>query len=262
MKQFCFLLMLVLLLSGCGGTTRSLPTTATTSSPAPTSTATPGQAQGFYSGTYSYGTPFYAVVLPDDAFYLIDGHVAADGSMDRVWRLLTGQGTSSNGKYVAALQATLYDTHFSIGLDATYVIGTSMSGSLAANTGATSTFTATAVPAAQLNFNTPANLSNIAGDWTGIFLSDMLDGTPDSATVSISLTGQITPVGSPCSYSGIIAPDANKNFFNVTITFGPAPCNLPNQTVSGIAMEMLLSNGTNRQLLVIIKNAAVGFAGR
>jgi hypothetical protein len=87
----------------------------------------------------------------------------------------------------------------------------------------------------------------------------MLTGEPATGTVMISSMGEITLAGLGC-YSGMVTPDANKNFFNVTIKVGPAPCNRANQTISGVAVEMLLPNGATRQLLIVMRQSPLGFA--
>lgn len=93
------------------------------------------------------------------------------------------------------------------------------------------------------------------------YFQEMLSGKPAPGEITIIAAGQIMPVGPGCSYSGTITPDAEKNFFNVSITFGSAPCNPANQTISGVALEMLLPDGVTRQLLIIGKQSTFGFAG-
>ena len=221
---------------------------------------TPGEAKGVYAGTYSWPQSLYAIVLPDDMFYSIEGTIAADGSVTHAFRSLTGQGRSDNGKYTAALTGFLVDYTFGIALGATYVPGTSLTGSLPPYT-----FSAMALPVSQFDFNTPASLAHITGSWTGNFLEDMLTGEPATGTIEIGSIGEIksiTSVPTGCSYSGAVTPDAKYNFFKVTITFGPAPCLLPNQTLSGVAIEMLLANGATRQLLLVMNAEAMGFAAQ
>lgn len=46
-----------------------------------------------------------------------------------------------------------------------------------------------------------------------------------------------------------------KNVFDIGASFGPAPCVLANQTVTGNAVEYLLSNG-QRQLIAAVINPA------
>jgi hypothetical protein len=60
----------------------------------------------------------------------------------------------------------------------------------------------------------------------------------------------VSGASSGCSFSGTISPDSsNKNFFDVSLTFGASPCLFPNQTATGVGVEYLLSNGVTHQLL-------------
>ena len=53
-----------------------------------------------------------------------------------------------------------------------------------------------------------------------------------------------------CSFTGTITPDgSNKNFFDVSLTFGVSPCLMPNQKATGIAVNYLLSDGMTNQFL-------------
>lgn len=210
----------------------------------------PGEAQGVYAGTYSYGSAFYAIILPNDTFYSIEGSVADDGAMNHVYRLGWAEGMSVVGKYSATVQYSLMDGGFTSFFQATYVPATSLAGSIS-----NATFTATAVPPARLDFSAPADLSHITGSWTGVFLEDML-GEPVTGTVMIGPAGEIT--SSDC-YSGTVTPDANKNFFRVKITVAQG-CNPANQTFSGVAMEMLQPDGVSRQLLIVTSTGYFGFA--
>ncbi len=228
--------------------------TPSLSASATVTVAITGNAKGLYAST---GLAAYIIVLPDDMFYAIDGPVAADGSMTNVFRLISGQGQSSAGNYTAALTFFLMDYTFSGNVQAAYVPGTSMTGSY---NPPVQQFNAKVVPASQFNFNLPANLSEIAGAWSGLFIGDILLDERSPGAIMISATGQITSPGAGCSYSGTVTPDANKNFFNVTITFGPAPCNPANQTISGVAVDMLLPNGATRQLLIVMRQSTFGFA--
>ena len=214
----------------------------------------PGEANGAYLGTYSFGMAFYAVILPDDMFYSIEGSIGADDHvMTNVYRLGSGQGTSLNGNYTADLTFVLADDPFNSILRAQYVPATSLAGSIS-----NAAFTATALPTAQLDFNIAADLSHITGSWSGTFIEDMLTGEPATGTLAISSTGEIT--SSEC-FTGTVTPDPNKNFFHVTITIGDG-CNTTKQTRSGVAVEMLLPDGVTRQLLIVMKQSSLGFAAR
>src|SRR6266403_118851 len=190
-----------------------------------------GQAQGVYSGTTTSGYTFSTIVLPTDKFYAIYGTVS--GNTLLLTGLVTGQGTSGNGTYTASVT------------DFTHT-GAISSGNLT-ESGNAITFTGTAEPASSFTYNTSASLSAITGTWTGTLLDGM------STTGTINSNGSVSGSSSGCSFSGTVAPNSsNKNFFDVSLTFGPSPCSLPNQTATGIAVEYLLSDGVTHQLLVAV----------
>jgi len=181
-------------------------------------------------------------VLPNDKFYGIYGTVS--GNVLLLYGMVTGQGASSSGTYTATLTDFLYTgVVYTDSLTAAYVPNSSVNGTIAEN-GTQITFTGTTLPASSFNYDTPASLSAISGTWTGT----LLNGAP--TTVTISASGSVSGASQGCSFSGTVAPDSsNKNFFDVSLTFGGNPCALPNQTASGIGVEYLLSDGVTQQLL-------------
>ncbi len=164
-----------------------------------------------------------------------------------------GQGYSNNGTYTA--NVTDYVPSYytrgvsSITVAASYVTGLSLNGTYYSG----GTFSGAAIP--NFTFASPAVLSNITGLWSGI-LSDY----GETAAVTVNSNGTFTGVSSlGCPFSGTIAPDAsNTNFFDVSLTFGGIPCQLLNQTVSGIAVDYLLSDNVTRQLVVAATSGNMG----
>ena len=201
-----------------------------------------GQAQGVYSGTSSNGYAFSTIVLPNDKFYAIYGTVAGNALL--LSGLITGQGTSGNGTYTASVSDFFYTGTKNTGsVSATYVAGASLNGSLTESS-ATTTFTGASLPTSSFNYNTPALLSDISGNWSGTLLDGM------STTVAISSNGNVTGSSSGCSFSGTVSPDSsNKNFFDVSLKFAGSPCAAPNQTATGVGVDYLLSNGVTHQLV-------------
>jgi len=204
-----------------------------------------GQAQGVYSGTTSSGFSFSTIVLPNDKFYAIYGTVSGNALL--LSGLVTGQGTSGNATYTASVTDYVNTGAINSGsISATYVAATSLNGSLTEN-GTAITFTGTSEPASSFNYNTSASLSAITGTWTGTLLDGM------TTTVTIDSNGNVSGSSSGCSFSGTVAADSsNKNFFDVSLTFGASPCSLPNQTATGIGVEYLLSDGVTHQLLAAV----------
>jgi hypothetical protein len=206
---------------------------------------TTGQAQGAYSGTSSNGYTFETIVLPNDKVYAIYGTVS--GNVFLIYGMITGQGASGSSTYTATVTDFFHTGTINSGsVTATYVQGSSLNGTLT-ETGTNITFTGASLPASTFNFNTQASLSGISGTWTG----SLMDGT--ATTVTISSNGSVGGSSSGCSFSGTVAADSsNKNFFDVSLTFGGSPCSLPNQTVSGIGVDYLLSDGVTHQLLAAV----------
>lgn len=211
-----------------------------------------GQAQGVYSGTTSNGYFFQSIVLPSDKFYEIYGTL--NGNLYSVSGMVAGQGASGNGTYNADVTEyqytgqTLLDT-----VAASFVPGSSLGGTLVP-VGSLSgvSFTGTSLPVTSFNYSAPASVANISGSWRGT----QLDGTSTSMTIDTS-SGAVKGSASGCSFSGTAAADSsNKNFFDVSLTFGGAPCLLLNQNLSGVAVDSLLPDGVTRQLWISVTNGA------
>jgi hypothetical protein len=238
MKRIVSILAVSLAMTHCGGGGN----TSTTNTLGSTTQSTAGQAQGVYSGSTSTGLTFESIVLPNDKMYALYG--TTSGTTFFISGFISGQGVSNKGSFTASVNDYYYTGLTSSGsVTATYVPATSLNGTLA-ESGLNTTFTGTAMPSAQFNYNTPATVSQVAGTWSGTFL----DGT--SGSVTITSAGAITGSNSGCSFSGTLSPDASKNFYNLSVTFGTTNCLLPAQTVTGIGVSYLLSNGINRQLLL------------
>ncbi len=239
-KNAVVLIAIAVLIAGCGGGGSNTSSSDSTRTPP----VTPGQAQGVYMGTSSNGYTFESIILPNDKYYAIYGTVS--GNVLSVYGMMTGQGTSKSGTYTADITDFYYNgTKYTGSLSASYVVGSSLNGTITETGGAgTVTFTGAPMPSSQFNYNAAATLSHVTGTWAGEFL----DGT--SGVVSINSDGTFAGSNSGCSFTGTISPDSSgKNFFNVSVTFGGSPCLLPGQTASGIAVESLLSDGVTRQLL-------------
>jgi hypothetical protein len=184
-------------------------------------------------------------VLPNDKFYAIYGTIS--GNVLLLSGLIAGQGTSGNGSYTANVNNFFYTGTKTTGsVSATYVAGSSLNGTLTEGSAATK-FTGALLSTSSFNYNTPALIGDISGNWNGTLLDGM------STTVAISSNGSVTGSSSGCSFSGTVSPDSsNKNFFNVSLTFAGSPCTAPNQTATGIGVDYLLSNGVTHQLVAAV----------
>ena len=231
---------LVVLLAGCGSSY-----TGGSNNGGSGGTSYAGQAQGVYSGTSSNGYTFESIVLPNDKFYALYGMVT--GTSFFVDGIMTGQGASGNGTYTASISDFFNTgTIHSGSLTATDVPGSSINGSITEN-GTAITFTGTALASSSFNYGTAASVSAISGIWNG----NLLDGM--STTVTINPNGTVSGSSAGCSFTGMVTADSsNKNFFDVSLTFGASPCAFPNQTATGIAVYYLLSDGVTHQLLAAV----------
>ena len=215
-------------------------------SPAPSAT----KAEGVYSGTLTGSTSsaFKLLVLENDEYWGVYGADSASAFL--VAGFIQGQGTSNNGSFTSSNLKDFGTAPPASGtLTATYVVNTSISGTAVAPAG-TVTFSGTPITSSTYNYNAPADLANIAGTWslTALDLSNV--------ALTVATTGAFTGSSGGCSFTGTFTPrTSGKNVFNFTLTFGAAPCALPNQTGTGIALSYLLSNGTTRQLIVVGTNA-------
>lgn len=240
-------LVLALLFLSCGGGGSSTTTTTTTTT---TTQSTAGAAQGVYLGSTSSGWSFESIVLPNDKFYAIYG--AQSSSSFLIYGLVTGQGHSNANTYSGNVSDYYYTGATYTGtLTGNFVAGSSINGTVA-DTGATLTFSGTAPATSDFNYNTPASPSAVTGSWAG----SSLDGS--SGTVTVSTGGNISGSLSGCSLSGTVTPDTQKNFYNVSITFGGSPCLAPNQTATGIAVVYQISGTTTHQLLAAGTTSAGG----
>jgi hypothetical protein len=236
-----------LIACGGGGSSPTTPTTLTT--PATTS-STAGQAQGVYDGTTSTsGETFEAIVLPNDKFYALYGTTV--GNVFIISGMVEGQGASGSSTYSAPSVTDFYYTGSPTNgsITASYVPGVSLRGTLTepSSVPPVTTFSGAAIPSSEFNYNTTASLSAISGAWTGALLDNV------AATVTINSNGSLSGSSSGCSFSGtVVADSSNKNFFDVTLTYGGSPCLLPNQTASGIGVDYLLSDGVTSQLLAAV----------
>lgn len=231
-----------LLLAGCGGG-------GSDSSSAP---ATGPSAEGVYGGTLTGSTSsdFELVVLENGEYWAIYG-VQTPG-LFVVAGFLQGTGTSNNGSFTSSdtrdfgfVPATAGTT------SATYnATAKTISGSVTFAS-ATVGFTGGPIPGSLYKYDAPASLASIAGSWS----TSSLNG--EAVSINIASNGTFTTLSSlGCTSSGTATPrPSGKNIFNVSLTFGPAPCALPGQTATGIGIAYPLANGQT-QLIVGVKDGS------
>lgn len=174
-----------------------------------------------------------AIVLEDGTLWGIGGTVSA-GTLF-VESMIQGPLTSS-GSSVTSNSLRAYDFESGLAYTASFS-GTAASSGVISGTNTVSgvspvTVSLTPTATADFNFNTAATQAAIAGTWSGFFSSG------DTGSVTVSSSGAIDSLtDAGCRIGGTVVPrPSGKNVYNVTITFGPAPCLLPNGSGRGIAV--------------------------
>ncbi len=244
-KNLLALSLTVLAISACGGG-------GSDSNPAePPQPVT--KAEGAYVGKF-HSTAFpqgaiQVVVLENDDFWGLYGNANAAGDLV-VYGIVQGQGKSDNGSFSATGRDYFYTGATSAGsVSAQYVAGTSISGTINA-AGQNATFAVTTAAAMPYNYNSPANLAVLSGNWAGV----TLQGAPFS--LNIGNNGAYNGTSEGCAMSGTITPrTSGKNVFDVALRFGSAPCLLPNASIKGIALAIPLANGKTQLVAAGIDTA-------
>jgi hypothetical protein len=232
-------------LVACGGGGSSTPPPATT-------------PEGPYSGTITgsaTSAAFSAVVLEDGQVWTLYGNNVGGGLV--VSGLIQGQGTSSNGSFTStSVKDFGYSPALSATLTATYVAGVSLNGTFSAG-GTSANFAGTVIPSATFNYNTPALLSNVVGNWS------LSSTSGSSITLTVAANGSFTGTATgACTLSGQMAPRASgKNIYDVQLLIGPAPCALPGWSGAGIGLYTTLTNGTHQLIIAMVDSTrSVGTA--
>ena len=226
---------LIAALYGCGGGSGS----ASNSTP---QAAIPA-LQGAFTGTNSANTIYNTLILEDGSFYSYYGSLS--GNELFVNGLGVGKTTSSNGSWNVTYNDYQGGAMIATGTGSGTYTASTLSGS---NSEAGQTYSfSLAAPAANIyTYKTPALVSLISGAWNG----NATDGSANSW--SINANGSFTGMSNTgCGYSGNFTPrPSGANVFNVTLTFGAAPCLLAGQSANGIAVTYLLTNGQTEMVVI------------
>ena len=226
-------------IGACGGGGGSSSGGGGTPPPAVTS------AEGIWQGTTDSNRGFETVVLDDGTFWTI--YTLADS--DVIAGLTQGTSTASNGSFSTSGK----DINFAEGFSVSDFTGagtyTAKSTQAGTNTysGGTSTFTASY----DTDYDLTPSLATIAGTYAGEAISSAGNDAPTSLTVSGA--GAISGSGvSGCTFTGSATPRATGNVYNLSLTFGGAPCANGTDTVTGVAFF----DATSNELVGIALNSA------
>jgi hypothetical protein len=202
-------------------------------------------AEGLYSGTTTSGRAVTGLVLDDGTYYVLYSPV---GSSTAIAGVVQGTGTSNAGTFSSgnARDFNLEGLGVLAGtVSASYVAKQSFNGTVSYSAGGTTSFSSTY----DANYEAVPSLAALAGTFAGQVASSAGN---ENATVTISSAGAISGSGaSGCAVSGSVSPRTRGNAFNVSLTFGGAPCLFANQTLTGIAYF----NATTKQLYAAAPNA-------
>lgn len=211
-------------------------------------------AEGVYEGRLSGGAApnFQMLVLDAGQYWVIYGTETSEAFY--VQGFMQGNASSGKGSFSSAnardfgaspsvpatIKGTYDDTAMTIEGTVSYA---PQPGSVR--------FSGGPIAGSLYDYASPATLGAIAGGWTLTAL------TGESITLNVAPDGKLGAMSSMmCSMTGNVVPRATgKNVYDVTLKFGPVPCALAGQTVSGAAIAYSLANG-KKQLLVAATDAS------
>ncbi|MEJ7930518.1 hypothetical protein WG922_11095 [Ramlibacter sp. AN1015] len=183
---------------------------------------------GFWNGTTSTGLTASVAVLPNGSTWAA---YAGGSTLGFVNGNVNGAATDFNLTSGTITQGT-------ISTDAT--TKQSITSRVSAG-GQTVTFTGSY----DASFEQTPSLAALAGTFAGV-------GPSAGTTVTVGANGAVTGTDAGCTFTGTATPRTDANAFNLTLTFGPAPCALPGLSGSGIAVY----DSTARSLLAAAVNSA------
>lgn len=185
-------------------------------------------AAGFYTGKFGNLTGTGQIlILNDGSYWMWIG--ASDASTTNFTAVVqSSAGSWTSNAYTSTSGVDLFSTPqaTNVGIVATYVAGTSFTGTFTEGT-TSGPMTYTVPSSAAYLFTETPSLSKLAGTYA------LTDGTLSVAATG-SFTGQLT---SGCTFTGMASPKTTgENAYNLVLTYGPAFCKSPNAQTSGIAL--------------------------
>jgi Excalibur calcium-binding domain len=184
-------------------------------------------AAGLWSGTTNTNRSVTGLVLSDGTYYVV---YTVAGNPAVLAGVVQGSGaasgntfSSSNGRdFNLEGQGTL-----SASVNASVQTRQTLVGSINYASGVVVPFTSSY----DARYELTPSFAVVAGTFNGQFAS--IAGV-QTATVTVSPTGQISSTSNGCTMTGSAVPRSDSNVYNVTVTFGPSPCRFANQSLSGI----------------------------
>jgi len=211
----------------------------------PTPPTSQPSAVGLWLGTSSSNRTFTGLVFPGGASYVFYSPASTPNA---IAGFLQGTGTTL-GSSLSSSDIRDFNSEglgiASATLSASVQTGVSLNGSVGYTNGQTVTFTS----AYDSRFTTTPTLSAVAGTYTG--QTGTLAGL-QSTVITVGSNGAVSSSSGGCAMTGTATARTDGNAYNVTVTFGPAPCLLPGQTLSGVSYF----DAINKRLFAALLNSA------
>ena len=206
-------------------------------------TSTPNQsAEGLWTGTLSNGYVMNSLVLENNEYWNIIGSVIGGtfvvGALDNGGYITNGNvGTTYYREYYQTGAALL---GYGLGV---VTSGVSINETIAVNGFNPVKVNLTPIESNSYNYNQSAKINDIAGAWTGSFLSGL------TGSISVTSNGTFTGIASSCIFSGVFTPrPSGKNVFNFSLYTSTGCGNSNGVTSTGVAITFITASG-KRQLL-------------
>jgi len=203
---------------------------------------------GLYFGKLGSNALLFSSLILEDGQYWGFYSRSATGRFNP-GGLLQGSGAFGSGTFNAADIRDLNPSPYGVyDLATTVVKQVSLDGAFTAGTNIS--LVNAAIAGTSYQYDAPASISDIQGDWS---FSD-INGYRLVSTVNAN--GSVGGTTSGCSVSGNLQPRASgKNVFDASLNFS-GQCRLAAQAASGIGYTFLADDGSSRQLVVGVTNAA------
>jgi hypothetical protein len=199
---------------------------------------TAGQlSSGLWTGTTDTNRNVTAVTLSDGKYYVMYDRAATPGTAGG---LVTGTDSAlANTFTFTSTDAQDYDLETGTPMvpgptrpgtvRGDLMPRTSLNATLARNNGTGFNFNTNF----DADFNTVPTLAAVAGVYTGTVAFSL--GPRPGSIFTVATNGGITSLINGCSITGQLVPRTDANIYDLSISFGPAPCVFPSQTLTGIA---------------------------
>jgi len=199
-----------------------------------------GTAEGAYGGGLIGGAEpaFRMLVLENGEIWALPGFMSSGNLVFTGFLQGSGlySGTTLNStnlrdfRFVPAVAAT---TSASFNAQAGTISGTVVSSQ------GTVTFSGGPITDIPFDYNQPATMDKIRGVWS------LTSNTNDRIALTVMDSGDFTATSIlGCRFAGRVVPrSSGKNVYNVSLTFGSAPCLIPGQSMTGIALLNRVPNG-------------------